>query len=126
MELVKPTVNPAWLAEKQWKAMPDKMTVREITVVVGIKGFRTQNITIATTLTDPIAFPAYAFADLYLKRWRVELYIRDIKTTMGMDVLRCKTPKIVVKELWMRVIAYNLIRAVMLESTISHGQRRHG
>lgn len=122
MEWVKPTIKPAWLAKKQWKAMPDKMTVREITVVVGIKGFRTQNITIATTLTDPIAFPAYAFADLYLKRWRVELYLRDIKTTMGMDILRCKTPKMVVKELWMRVIAYNLIRAVMLESAILHGQ----
>lgn len=120
MEWVKTHRKPAWLTEKQWKNIPDRMTVREITVVVGVKGFRTQNITIATTLTDPVAFPAQAFADLYRKRWRVELYLRDIKTTMCMDTLRCKTQEMVVKELWMHVIAYNLIRAVMQESAILH------
>ena len=122
MEWVKTSTKPAWLTKPQWEAMPDKMIVREIMVVVGINGFRTQNITIATTLTDPVAFPAQAFADLYLKRWRVELYLRDIKTTMGMDILRCKSPEMVVKELWMHVIAYNLIRAIMQESAITHGQ----
>jgi len=120
MEWAKTPVKPGWLTEKQWKRIPGRMNVREITVVVGIKGFRTQNITIATTLTDPVAFPAQAFADLYRKRWRVELYLRDIKTTMGMDILRCKTPEMVAKELWMHVIAYNLIRAVMQESAILH------
>jgi hypothetical protein len=117
----KNNIQPAWVTEKQWEAMPEKMVVREITVSVGINGFRTRKITIATTLTDPVAYPAPAFADLYLKRWRVELYLKDIKITMGMDILRCKTPEMVAKELWMRVIAYNLIRAVMRESAISHG-----
>lgn len=121
-EWVKTYIKPGWLTGKQLAAMPEKMVVREITVAVGVKGFRTQSITIATTLTDPIAFPAQAFADLYLKRWRVELYLRDIKTTMGMDILRCKTPEMVVKELWMKVIAYNLIRAIMLEAAILHRQ----
>ncbi|MDP2865282.1 MAG: IS4 family transposase [Elusimicrobiota bacterium] len=115
------TSRPDWLTEKQWKNIPDKIVVREIKVIVRVKGFRTQTITIATTLTDPVAFPARAFAELYFKRWRVELYLRDIKITMGMDILKCKTPQMVEKELWMRVIAYNLVRAVMLESAITHG-----
>lgn len=122
MEWAKTSVKPAWLTKRQWETMPGKMVVREIMVAVGINGFRTQNITIATTLTDPVAFPAQAFADLYLKRWRVELYLRDIKTTMGMDILRCKSPEMVVKELWMHVIAYNLIRAIMQKSAITHRQ----
>lgn len=121
VEWVKTPIGPAWLTKTQWKAMPEKMCVRELTIIAGIKGFRTQHITIATTLTEPGAFPPQAFADLYLQRWRVELYLKDIKITMGMDILRCKTPEMVLKELWMRVIAYNLIRAVMLESAILHG-----
>jgi hypothetical protein len=71
-------------------------------------------------LTDPNAFPKQAFAELYLRRWMVELYLRDIKISMGMDVLRCKTPKMIEKELWMHVIAYNLIRAIMQEAANSH------
>lgn len=116
MEWYKTSTKPDWLTGKQWRNIPDKIIVREITVIVAVKGFRTQIITIATTLTDPAAFPACAFAELYRKRWSVELYLRDIKITMGMDILKCKTPQMVEKELWMRVIAYNLIRAVMLES----------
>jgi len=116
MEWFKTSAKPDWLTKKQWGNVPDKIIVREITVIVAVKGFRTQTITIATTLTDPAAFPACAFAELYRKRWSVELYLRDIKITMGMDILKCKTPQMVEKELWMRVIAYNLIRAVMLES----------
>src|SRR3990172_7439027 len=116
----KTSARPNWLSEKQWENIPDKMTVREITYDVIVNGFRTKTITVATTLTDPVAFPARAFAELYFKRWRVELYLRDIKITMGMDILRCKIPEMVEKELWMRIIAYNLIRAVMQESSITH------
>jgi len=121
VEWFKTSARPAWLTEKQWANIPDKIVVREIKIIVEVKGFRTQTITIATTLTDQTAFPAGAFAELYLKRWRVELYLRDIKITMGMDILKCKTPQMVEKELWMRIIAYNLIRAVMRESAIAHG-----
>ena len=120
VEWFKTSARPDWLTEKQWKNMPDKIVVREIKVIVAVQGFRTQTITIATTLTDQAVFPAYAFAELYFKRWRAELYLRDIKITMGMDILRCKTPHMVEKELWMRVIAYNLVRAVMQESAILH------
>ncbi len=80
-------------------------------------GYR--HVTLATTLLDPVAFPAEAFLELYRRRWRAELYLRDIKITLGMDVLRCKTPEMVHKELSMFLIAYNLVRLLMLEAATS-------
>jgi len=69
-----------------------------------------------TTLLDAVAYPAKDLAGLYLKRWDVELVFRDIKTTMGMDVLRCKTPEMIRKEILMYFIAYNCIRRLMYEA----------
>ncbi|MFQ3244381.1 MAG: hypothetical protein ACI9SP_001009 [Arenicella sp.] len=80
------------------------------------KGFRTSDFYIATTLLDAELYPADELADLYLQRWDVELSFRDIKTTMGMDILRCKTPDMVVKEIVMHMIVYNCIRQLMFES----------
>jgi hypothetical protein len=73
-----------------------------------------------TTLLDSTAFPTEAFADLYRRRWSAELFLRDIKTTMGMDILRCKTPEMIHKELTMHLIAYNLVRLTMLEAALKH------
>ena len=97
------------------------MTIREITVTITAPGFRSKRIIVVTTLTDPKAFPTHAFAKLYLKRWQAELYLRDIKITMGMDILSCKTPEMMEKELWMHIIAYNLVRTLMLEAAKSNG-----
>lgn len=69
-----------------------------------------------TTLIDPIAYSAEELAKLYLRRWAVELFFRDIKNTLGMDVLRCQTPAMVRKEITMHAIAYNLIRALMQQA----------
>jgi hypothetical protein len=110
-----------WLTKTQWNVIPDRFVIREITVRVAFKGFRTKSLVIVTTLIDPKMFPKEAFAELYLKRWRAELYLRDIKTTMGMEILRCKSPDMIEKELWMHIIAYNLIRALMLESAQTYG-----
>jgi hypothetical protein len=119
----KNTICPRNLSNEQWNAIPDRLTVREITVHVNIPGFRTDTIVIVTTLLDPKAFPPRAFAELYRMRWAVELYLRDIKTALGMDILRCKTPNMVDKELWMHLIAYNLIRALMREAATAHARR---
>ena len=110
----KPT--PKGLTKEQWASMPDTLTVRHITFMPSIPGFRTKKITVATTLTDHKQFPATAFAELYRRRWLVELFLRDIKITLGMDILRCKTPAMVEKELTMHLIAYNLIRLTMLQA----------
>ena len=85
-----------------------------------VPGFRAQAVTLVTTLLDAQAYPAEELAHLYLRRWRIELWFRDIKTSMGMEVLRCKTPKIVHKELEMFLIAYNLIRCLMAQAGTIH------
>lgn len=116
----KTRTRPKWLSKEQWDAMPAQITVREITVHAGVPGFRTQTFVLLTSLLDHKAFPAGEFARLYRKRWAVELYLRDIKTTMGMDILSCKSPEMARKELRMHIILYNLTRATMLEAAIRH------
>ena len=120
VEWHKTKVRPNWFSQEQWQELPERLTVREVTFCVGIPGFRTQAVTLATTLLDPREFPAEALAELYALRWRAELYLRDIKITLGMDVLRCKTPDRVRKELCMHLTAYNLIRALMLQAAHVH------
>jgi hypothetical protein len=75
---------------------------------------------VSTTLLDPKCFPAEALADLYRRRWNVELFFRHIKTTMRMDVLRCLSPEMIRRELHMHLIAYNLIRALMGQASLVH------
>jgi hypothetical protein len=113
---------PRWLSKEEWSGMPDTLTVREITVTVEVPGFRSTNLIIVTTLLDHKAYPKEAIIDLYRKRWAVELYLRDIKIALGMDILRCKTPDMVEKELWMHAIAYNLIRKLMNQAAQGHGR----
>ena len=111
---------PNWLSKEEWNAIPKTLVVRQIDLVVDIPGFRTQQIAVVTTLLDHKLFPVEAVAQIYRWRWRVELFLRDIKITMGMDILRCKSPEMVEKELWMRITAYNLVRAVMFQASMAH------
>jgi len=115
----KAAVRPEWLEPGAWEAVPETLLVREVTVHVEEPGLRTRTIEVVTTILDPGQYPAHEIAALYRRRWRVELHLRDIKTTMGMDVLSCRTPSMVEKELWMYVIAYNLIRAVMAQAALT-------
>jgi hypothetical protein len=79
-------------------------------------GFRTESVTLVTTLLDPESYSAQEIAELYLRRWNIELWFRDIKTSMGMEVLRCKTPSMLHKELEVFLIGYNFVRSLMLEA----------
>jgi hypothetical protein len=117
----KTKVRPDWMGREEWLKMPGEMTVRQIDVTVEIEGFRTKNIVLVTTLLDRRLFPKASFAELYRRRWYAELFLRDIKTSMGMDVLKCKSPEMVIKELAMYLIAYNLIRTLMIEAAEKHG-----
>jgi hypothetical protein len=121
IEWHKTKLRPNWLSQAQWRALPERLTVREGSFSVEVPGFRTQAVILATTLLDHRQFPAHALAELYARRWKAELYLRDIKITLGMDLLRCKTPGMVHKELGMHLIAYNLIRALMLQAANEHG-----
>jgi len=112
----KPRQRPRGCTLTDWRRAPDTLTLRLVYVSVNIPGFRTQSLVVVTTLTDPVAYPAEDIARLYLRRWAVELFFRDIKITLGMDVLRCQTPAMVRKEIVMHAIAYNLIRAIMQQA----------
>lgn len=103
-------------SKEEWDTLPEDLVLRQIRVAVPYPGFRVQHFYIVTTLLDAIQYPATELADLYLQRWDVELFFRDIKTTMGMDVLRCQTPEMIRKEILMHFIAYNCIRQLMTEA----------
>jgi hypothetical protein len=109
----KPPNRLPWIDAKTWKNIPETLTLREISYRPERAGYRTEEITLVTTLLDPKMFPKKAFEELYYKRWKAELFLRDVKTTMGMDMLSCKTPEMVVKEILFHFIAYNLIRIVI-------------
>jgi IS4 transposase len=113
----KPEDRPCWMSAKEYAALPDSIVVRELRFEIAQRGFRTRQITLVTTLLDPQRYPTSELATLYRQRWQVELNFRHLKQTMHMDVLRCKTPLGIHKELAMFAIAYNLVRAVMLEAS---------
>lgn len=113
----KPKWNPRLSYSKaQWQALPDQLTLRQIKVTVNTPGFRVSSFYLVTTLTDASAYTATELADLYYRRWDVELFFRDIKATMGMDILRCRTPSMVRKEIIMHLIVYNSLRLLMLDA----------
>jgi hypothetical protein len=117
VEYVKPKTRPKWMDAETYASLPETLLVRELRFLTPQKGHRTKVITLVTTLLDPIAYPKAALADLYLSRWRIEVNLGHLKTTMGMAVLHCKTKDGVLKELYMFALAYNLIRLVMLEAS---------
>jgi hypothetical protein len=123
----RPTWNsrPRGLNRQEWEGLPATLTVRLIRFATAIRGFRSRSIIVATTLLDPVAYPAEAIAGLYRDRWLIELRFRDIKTTMGMDVLRCKRADVVRKEIYMHLLAYNLIRSLMWQAAAQHGRLLH-
>jgi len=98
------------------KQLPEELMLRQIRVTVGHPGFRVKEFYIVTTLLDPARYPSQEITSLYLKRWDVELYFRDIKISMGMDILRCQTPDMIRKEILMNFIAYNCVRRLMYEA----------
>jgi hypothetical protein len=113
--------KPKWskrlsYSKAEWEALPEKLTLRQIKVHVEDPGYRTSSFFIITTLTDVSVFSANEVAGLYFQRWGVELYFRDIKTTLGMDILRCKSPSMVRKEILMHFIVYNCLRLLMIKA----------
>jgi hypothetical protein len=106
--------RPPWLDTSV--DLPQMIVVREVSFQVAQPGFRTRSVALVTTLLDAKSYPAEALAELYLRRWRMELWLRDIKITMAMDMLRTKTPARVRAELAMFLVGYNLIRTVMFDT----------
>lgn len=114
----KPRNRPPWLSPAEWEVLPATLTVREIRYRIEIPGFRTDEVTVVTTLLDPEEYPVEDLSGLYSDRWRAELNLRHLKTTMQMDVLRGQSPDIVRKEIWAHLLAYNLVRGLQGEIAV--------
>ena len=112
----KPSWRPEWTDCETYSQLPDSIAVREVKVTVKTPGFRVKTLVVATTLTDSESVTSDDLADAYRARWHAELDLRSIKSTMEMDVLRCKSPSMVRKEIWTALLAYNLIRTVMADA----------
>ena len=108
--------RPTWMDKPTYLATPKTLTIREVRFRVDRAGYRTREIVVATTLADAAAYTREDIAELYHYRWRVELSIRDIKQTLGMDVLRGKTPEMLRREMWCHLLAYNLVRQVIAQA----------
>jgi hypothetical protein len=112
--------RPNWMDKATYAQMPDSLQVRELRFQVKQPGFRVGELVLVTTMLDDQEYTKEELADLFLQRWNIELDIRSIKDVMQMDVLRCKTPEMVEKEIWIHLLAYNMIRGVMAKSAEAH------
>jgi Transposase DDE domain len=108
----KPATRPEWMSVEQYRGFPEQILVREAKV---------DGQVLVTTMHNARAVPKRELAALYARRWHIELDIRNIKTTLGMEVLRCLTPAMVEKELWVCLLAYNLIRLLMAQAAYTAG-----
>ena len=114
-----PKQRPTWMSQEEYDAMPETLTVRQITFYAERKGYRTEVITIITTLTDTKKYSTEDIGKLYFTRWNVELDIRNLKQTLKMEHIHCKTPHMVTLDFWMNLLAYNVVRYLMYEAAMS-------
>jgi Transposase DDE domain len=113
--------RPGWLDERTYRSLPARLTVRVVRVRVEQPGFRTRALVVVTTLLAAPEYSARDLAGLYRARWHAELDLRALKVTLGMDVLRCKSPAMVRKEVWAHLLVYNLIRSVLARAARREG-----
>lgn len=109
-----------YASKEEWELLPKEMEMREVRVKVRRKGYRTRTVMIVTTLLDGKQYSAKDLTDLFAERWHCELDLRSIKRALGMHHLRCRTPEMVRKELWMHLLAYNLIRVRMAQAAMRY------
>jgi hypothetical protein len=107
----------AWtISARQWALLPDQLTLRVVRCRLEFGGFRTRKVVLVTTLLDSAKYPPAALSQLYYRRWGRELTLRNIKTTLQMDRLSCKTPQNLEREIRMHFLVHNLVRLLMLQS----------
>jgi ribosomal protein L17 len=111
-----------WLNAPELASLPKEMTLRAVKGSCHRKGFRVRQLTVLTTLLDPKLYPAQAILEAYLRRWRLEMCLDDLKTTLHMEFLRSRSPEMVQKEMYARLIAHNLIRCTMAKAAAEHHQ----
>ncbi len=117
MTWTKPKSRPSGLDIVLFVKLPESIQLREIQYQVEIKGFRTRQVTVVTTLLDAELYTKESLAELYYMRWNVEIDLRHLKTTMQMEHICNKTPEMVRKSFYVHLLAYNLVRMLMYQSS---------
>ena len=112
--------RPDWMDKATYEQIPETMEVRILRIRVAQRGFRTRVLEVVTTLLDAEIYTKKDIGILYRKRWHVELDLRSLKVVLGMDMLPSKTPEMVRKEIWMTLLAYNVVRALMVKASLAH------
>ncbi len=120
VEYRKPQQRPAWMDKKTFEQAPQWLRVREVKRWVTVGGVG-REIIVVTTLLDDKKYPAKKLVKLLATRWLIETQLRSLKTTMGMEQLKCKSVEGVLKELLMYLIVYNLLRLLMLQAAQRQG-----
>lgn len=101
--------KPDWMKEEDYDLKADAITIRELKMGGKI---------LITTMLNPKKYPLKAIGKLYKQRWQIEVDLRNIKSTLGLRTLHCKSPQMAIKEMWVYFLAYNLIRSIMLSSAL--------
>jgi hypothetical protein len=112
--------RPPWMTQAVYDAIPQTLTLRQVRFRLPRRGGGTETVIVVTSLTDPRAYPKHAIAELYGVRWNVELDIRVIKQTLRLDHVRCKSPDMVRREVWVTLLAYNLLRKLVATAAALH------
>jgi hypothetical protein len=113
-----PVKPPTGVSEEEFATVPETLTVRVVEIHFSAKGFRSTSCLIVTTLLDTEIYTVESLGELYFQRWTVELHFRELKTFLGMEILRCRSPHMIKRELLMHTIAYNVIRHVMQSASL--------
>ena len=116
----KPAVRGVAFTPAAWAALPEELTLRLVRCRLDVPGFRTRQITVVTTLLDSAQYPPAALGQLYYRRWAMELTLRNLKITLQMDQLSCKTPANLEREIRLHFLMHNLVRRLMLEAARRH------
>ena len=116
----RPLICPKGWEKANFEALPLTLAVRIIALKIEVPGYRSTSITLVTTLTDPVLYPADELRELYAKRWNVELHFHQIKIALNMDILRCQSPEMIEREILIHLITYNLIRSLMQRAAHIH------
>lgn len=118
--------RPYWQAKRgfdkeEWNALPEELVLRQVSFRVDIPGFRSEEVHLVTTLLDTEKYPKELLMRMYLRRWRIEVVFRDIKCSMGWELMRCKSPEMIQREFAMMLIGYNAVRYLQLRAANREG-----
>ena len=116
----KPSARGVTFTPEQWAALPEELVLRLVRCRLVLPGFRTKQVILVTTLLDSVLYPPEALGQLYYRRWAMELTLRNLKITLQMDHLSCKTPENLDREIRLHFLVHNLVRRLMLEAARGH------